>query len=152
MLLLILRAILSGLSSHHILVLENLALRHQLDVFVALSHDRRRVLHFNATDSPTAHSTAMQIVQAFPFDTAPWLLIRDRDKTYGEKVVDTLRAIGVEQVVTARKSPENRGWTVVGASTDSALDHLYLMRAMDCLVGTALIGLGNRCSGLVIVS
>jgi len=76
-----------------------------LYVFVVLSLDRRRVLHFNVTDSPTAQWTAMQIVQAFPFDTAPRFLIRDRDKIYGEKVVDTLGAIGVEQVVTSRKSP-----------------------------------------------
>ena len=75
-----------------------------LYVFVVLSLDRRRVLHFNVTDSPTAQWTSLQIVQAFPFDTAPRFLLRDRDGIYGEKVVDTLRSIGIEQVVTSRKS------------------------------------------------
>lgn len=37
-----------------------------LYVFVVLSHDRRRVLHFNVTTNPTAEWTAIQIVQAFP--------------------------------------------------------------------------------------
>jgi len=88
-----------------------------LYVFVVLSLDRRRVLHFNVTDSPTAQWTSMQIVQAFPFDTAPRFLIRDRDAIYGDKVVDALRSIGVEQVVTARKSPWQNGYVerVIGS-------------------------------------
>ncbi len=76
-----------------------------LYVFVVLSLDRRRVLHFNVTDSPTAAWTSRQIVQAFPFDTAPRFLIRDRAKIYGEKVVGTLRAISVEQEIISHKSP-----------------------------------------------
>ena len=42
-----------------------------LFVFVILAHDRRRVLHFNVTAHPTAEWTAQQILEAFPFDTAP---------------------------------------------------------------------------------
>jgi hypothetical protein len=37
-----------------------------LYVFVILSHDRRRVLHFNVTENPTAAWTARQMVEAFP--------------------------------------------------------------------------------------
>ena len=48
-----------------------------------LAHDRRRVLHFNVTAHPTAEWTAPQILEAFPFDTAPQYLLRDRDGTYG---------------------------------------------------------------------
>jgi hypothetical protein len=36
-----------------------------LFVFLVLAHDRRRVLHFNVTEHPTAEWTATQIVQAF---------------------------------------------------------------------------------------
>src|SRR4029453_16346013 len=46
--------------------------------FVILSHDRRKVLHFNVTAHPTAAWTAQQIVEAFPGDTAPRFLLRDR--------------------------------------------------------------------------
>ncbi len=100
-----------------------------LYVFLVLSLDRRRVVHFNVTDSPTAQWTSMQIVQAFPFDTAPRFLIRDRDKIYGEKVVDTLRAIGVEQVVTSRKSPWQNGYLerVIGSIRRECLDHVIVL-------------------------
>src|SRR5262249_15018908 len=49
-----------------------------LFVFVVLAHDRRRVVHFNVTAHPTAEWTAQQIVEAFPFDSAPKYLLRDR--------------------------------------------------------------------------
>ena len=52
-------------------------------VFIVLAHDRRRVIHFNVTEQPTAAWTAQQIVEAFPWDTAPRYLLRDRDGTYG---------------------------------------------------------------------
>src|SRR3989454_94732 len=42
-----------------------------LYVFVVLLHHRRRVVHFNVTDSPTAAWTAQQVVEAFPHDSAP---------------------------------------------------------------------------------
>jgi putative transposase len=54
-----------------------------LFVFVVLAHDRRRILHFNVTVHPTAEWTAHQIVEAFPFDSAPKYLLRDRDRIYG---------------------------------------------------------------------
>src|SRR3989441_1303205 len=53
-----------------------------LFVFVVLAHDRRRVLHFNVAEHPTAAWTAQQIVDAFPDDSAPSLL-HDRDSVYG---------------------------------------------------------------------
>ena len=37
-------------------------------VFVILRHDRREIVHFNATYHPTAEWTAQQVVEAFPFD------------------------------------------------------------------------------------
>jgi len=36
-----------------------------LFVLVVLAHDRRRMVHFNVTDHPTAEWTAEQIVEAF---------------------------------------------------------------------------------------
>ena len=36
-----------------------------LDVFLVMSHDRRRILHFNVTTSPSAQWTAPQMVEAF---------------------------------------------------------------------------------------
>ena len=55
-----------------------------LFVFLVLGHDRRRVLHFNLTEHPTAVWTGQQIREAFPVDTAPRFLLRDRDGIYGD--------------------------------------------------------------------
>ena len=55
-----------------------------LFVFVVLAHHRRRVVHFNVTEHPTAAWTAQQMLEAFPDDTVPRYLIRDRDQVYGE--------------------------------------------------------------------
>jgi hypothetical protein len=46
-----------------------------LFVFIVLAHDRRRVVHFNVTAQPTAEWTAQQMLEAFPFDTAPRYLL-----------------------------------------------------------------------------
>ena len=55
-----------------------------LYVFVILSHDRRKIVHFNVTSNPSAMWAAQQVVDAFPFDDAPRYLIRDRDGIYGD--------------------------------------------------------------------
>jgi len=51
-----------------------------LFVFVVMAHHRRRVVHVNVTETPTARWTAQQLVEAFPWDTAPRYLLRDRDR------------------------------------------------------------------------
>jgi len=51
-----------------------------LFVFVVMAHHRRRVVHVNVTETPTAQWTAQQLVEAFPWDTAPRYLLRDRDR------------------------------------------------------------------------
>src|SRR5262245_39955516 len=58
-------------------------MRHKvLFILVILAHHRRRVVHFNITEHPTAQWTAQQVVEAFPWETAPRYLLRDRDRIY----------------------------------------------------------------------
>ena len=71
-----------------------------LYVFVILSLDRRRIVHFNVTDSPTAEWTSLQLTQAFPFDTAPRFLIRDRDGIYGRFCASTLAIITSRELIS----------------------------------------------------
>jgi transposase InsO family protein len=73
--------------------------------FVVLLHDRRRVVHFNVTAHPTAVWTAQQLIEAFPEDKAPGFLIRDRDQIYGEHFRSRIAGMGIEEVVTAARSP-----------------------------------------------
>jgi hypothetical protein len=49
-----------------------------------------------------AQWTGQQLVNAFPYDSTPEYLIRNRDKIYGAALVRGVRAMGIEQVVTAR--------------------------------------------------
>ena len=65
-----------------------------LYVFLVLAHDRRRILHFGVTAHPTAEWTAQQLRDAFPWDSAPRYLLRDRDKIFGREFVDQVKAMG----------------------------------------------------------
>ncbi len=76
-----------------------------LFAFVVLRHDRRKVVHFNVTAHPTAQWTAQQIVDAFPFDEARRFLLRDRDSIYGHQFKNRINNMGIEEVVTAARSP-----------------------------------------------
>lgn len=48
--------------------------------FIVLHHERRRIVHFGETANPTADWVAQQIRDAFPWDTVPRYLIRDRER------------------------------------------------------------------------
>jgi putative transposase len=76
-----------------------------LFVFIVLSHERRRVVHFNVTEHPTAAWTVQQIIEAFPNDAAPRYLIRDRDGTYGEYFQNRVQGMGIGEVRTAPRNP-----------------------------------------------
>ncbi len=76
-----------------------------LFVFIILAHDRRRIVHFNITEHPTAQWTAQQIVEAFPWETFLRYLLRDRDSIYSEVFQQRVANIGIEDVKTAPRSP-----------------------------------------------
>jgi putative transposase len=78
---------------------------HVLFVFVVLAHDRRRILSLNVTSGPSAAWTANQIVQAFPWETAPRYLLRDCDGIYGTYFRGRVRDLGIKEVLIARRSP-----------------------------------------------
>lgn len=76
-----------------------------LFVFIILAHERRRIVHFNITEHPTAQWTAQQIVEAFPWDTAPRYLLRDRDSIYGGVFQNRVSHMDMEEVKIAPRSP-----------------------------------------------
>ncbi|PYX78937.1 MAG: integrase, partial [Acidobacteria bacterium] len=76
-----------------------------LFVFVALSHERRRVVHFGVTEHPTEEWTMQQMREAFPWEEAPRYVLRDRDAIYGRDFADMIRDMGMEEVLTAPRSP-----------------------------------------------
>jgi putative transposase len=76
-----------------------------LFVFIALAHARRRIIHFNVTEHPTAQWTAQQVSEAFPWERAPRYLVRDRDRVYGQTFKERIERMGIEEVLTAPRSP-----------------------------------------------
>jgi hypothetical protein len=67
-----------------------------------------RDLHFGVTAHPTAEWTAQQLREAFPWDTAPRYLLRDRDTIFGPDFVKQVKAMGIKQVLSAPRSPWQR--------------------------------------------
>ena len=74
-------------------------------VVVVLSHHRRRILHLNTTAHPTDEWAAQQVVEAFPDETAPRWLHRDRDRLYGAAFQRRVAGMGIAEVLSAPASP-----------------------------------------------
>jgi putative transposase len=78
--------------------------------FFVISHDRRRILHFNVTNHPTSLWIVQQLREAFPFESAPrFVIFFDRDAKYGLEVPAAVRSLGVSPVRTSFESPWQNG-------------------------------------------
>ena len=97
--------------------------------FVVLRHHRRTVVHFNVTSHPTERWTAQQIVEAFPYDTAPRYLLRDRDGIYGSYLANRVGGMGIEEVLIAPRSPWQSPYVerMIGSIRRECLDHIFVI-------------------------
>jgi putative transposase len=102
-----------------------------LFVLVVLSHHRRKVIHCNVTENPTAQWAAQQIVEAFPWDSAPKYLLRDRDAIYGETFRRRVASLGIEQVLSAPRSPWQNPYVerLIGTLRRECFDHVIVLNA-----------------------
>jgi transposase InsO family protein len=100
-----------------------------LFVLVILAHERRRIIHFNVTEHPTAQWTAQQVVEAFPWDEAPRYLLRDRDRIYGMAFRQRVRHMGIKEVRTAPQSPWQNPYVerLIGSIRRECLDHVIVL-------------------------
>lgn len=96
---------------------------------VVMRHDRRRVVHFNVTEHPSARWAAQQIIQAFPYDEAPRYLIRDRDEIFGPYFQTRIGNMGIEEVPIASRSPWQNPYCerLVGSIRRDCLDHVIVL-------------------------
>jgi len=99
-----------------------------LFVFVVLSHARRRIVHFAVTEHPTHEWTIQQLREAFPWNQAPRYVLRDRDSIYGNDLVAAIEGMGMEQVLTAPRSPWQNPYVerLVGSIRRECLDHIIV--------------------------
>src|SRR3981189_971218 len=95
---------------------------------IVLGHDRRRIIHFDVTQNPTQVWLARQITEAFPWDTAPRFLLRDRDRSYGQVFRDRICMMGIKEVVTAAHSPWQNAYVerIIGSVRRECLDHVII--------------------------
>ena len=100
-----------------------------LYVFVILHHERREIVHFNVTEHPTAQWTAQQLVEAFPFDSAPRYLLRDRDSIYGGRFRNRVKSLGIDEVLTAPRSPWQNPYVerIIGSIRRECLNHVIII-------------------------
>jgi putative transposase len=100
-----------------------------LFVFVVLRHDRRELLHLIVTDHPSAVWTARQLIEAFPNDSAPRFLLRDRDAIYGEEFACRAESMGIREVLTAPRAPWQNPFAerVIGSIRRECLDHFFVL-------------------------
>jgi putative transposase len=99
-----------------------------LYALIILGHDRRKVIHFEVTQNPTQVWLSRRMTEAFPWETAPRYLLPDRDKSYGPAFRDRVEAMGIEEVLTAPRSPWQNPFVerLIGSIRRECLDHLII--------------------------
>jgi len=117
-----------GIASVDLFVVPTITFR-LLYGFVVLRHRRRQIVWFGVTAHPTAEWLARQISDAFPWDTAPRYLVRDRDRSYGEPFKRRIRSMGVRDRPTAPRSPWQNPYVerLIGSIRRECLDHLIVI-------------------------
>jgi putative transposase len=76
-----------------------------LSVLVLLAQQRRRIIHGNVTEHPPVAWTAQQVIEAFPDETGPRWLLRDRDAIYGDAFLRRVAGMVLARCCRARRAP-----------------------------------------------
>jgi transposase InsO family protein len=99
-----------------------------LFAFVVVGHGRRQLLWFAVTRHPTAEWLAQQIVEAFPWNTAPTYLVRDNDGAYGQAFTRRVRAMGIRDRPISPSSPWQNPYVerLIGTLRRDCLDHVLI--------------------------
>ena len=102
-----------------------------LFVLVVLLHHRRKVAYFNVTENPTGQWAAQQRVEAFPWDSAPKYVLRDRDAIFGEAFRRRVAGLGIEEVLSAPRSPWQNPYVerLIGTLRRECFDHVIVLNA-----------------------
>ena len=117
----------AGIAAIDMFVVASVSFR-LLYVMIILAHDRRRIIHTAVTEHPTAAWLSRQVTEAFPWDTAPRYLLRDRDASYGQHFRKRVAAMGITEVITAPRSPWQNACVerVIGSIRRECLDHIVI--------------------------
>ena len=80
------------------------------------------------TRHPTAEGLAQQIVEAFPWNTAPSYMVRDNDGAYGEAFLTRIRTMGIRDRPILPRSPWQNPYAerLIGTLRRDCLDHILI--------------------------
>src|SRR6267378_845347 len=99
-----------------------------LFAFLVVGHGRRQLLWFAVTRHPTAEWMAQQILEAFPWGTAPTYLVRDNDGAYGQAFTNRVRTMGIRDRPISPRSPWQNAYVerLIGTLQRECLDHVLI--------------------------
>src|ERR1019366_2700201 len=80
------------------------------------------------TENPTQAWLARQMTEAFPWDTVPRYLLPGRDASYGQSFRDRVQVMGINEIVTAPRSPWQNAYVerIIGSIQRECLDHVVI--------------------------
>ncbi len=98
-------------------------------IFVAISHDRRKILHFAVSSKPHSQWAIQQLRETFAFDETTKYVIRDNDKIFSEDFKQQIKKIGLKDTPTAPRSPWQNPFCerVIGTLRRGCLDHMIIL-------------------------
>jgi putative transposase len=76
-----------------------------LFAFFIIEQKSRKVIHVNVTRSPTDPWVAQQLREATPYGHIPKYLIRDNDRTFGQKFARVAATSGIKMLRTPYRTP-----------------------------------------------
>jgi len=99
--------------------------------FFVIGHDRRKIIHFNATKHPTSEWVVHQLHEAFPYESIPKYMIHDRDAKFNPEVCVALKTMSVDPIKTSFRSPWQNGIAerFVGSCRQDLLDRVIVLNA-----------------------
>jgi putative transposase len=99
-----------------------------LYLMIILAHDSRKIVRFDVTRNPAAGWLSRQVTEAFPWNTAPRYLLRDRDASYGADFRKQIDAMGIAELVSAARSPWQNAYVerVIGSIRRECLDYIVI--------------------------
>ena len=92
-----------------------------LHCLFVISHDRRRIVHWEVTRHPTGAWGVHQLREAFPYDSSPRYPIFDRATNFNTEMVDTIKTLGIEPKRTSFQSLWQNVGSAIAAGTCSIM-------------------------------